>query len=84
MINDHSPQVATDTPSNESREHRREAVPIDEALERYSRPDSPRIPRSIQRYCAKGDLDCRRAETSIGEKWLILPASVDKHISWLC
>src|ERR1700681_706711 len=52
---------------------------IDDALERYARAGLPRTPRSIQRYCAKGHLDCRRIETSFGEKYLISPASVDKH-----
>lgn len=56
---------------------------IDEALERYSRAGLPRTPRSIQRYCAKGHLDCRRIETAFGEKYLISPASVDKHIAYI-
>jgi hypothetical protein len=30
----------------------------------------PRTPRSVQRYCAKGHLDCRRIETPSGEKYL--------------
>lgn len=56
---------------------------IDEALERYSRAGLPRTPRSIQRYCAKGHLDCRRIETQFGEKYLISPASIDKHIAYI-
>ncbi len=56
---------------------------IDEALERYARAGLPRTPRSLQRYCAKGHLDCRRIETEIGEKYLISPASVDKHIAYI-
>src|ERR1700747_2700187 len=56
---------------------------IDEALERYARAGLPRTPRSIQRYCAKGHLDCRRIETAFGEKYLISPASVDKHIAYI-
>jgi hypothetical protein len=43
----------------------------------------PRTPRSVQRYCAKGHLDCRRIETQFGEKYLISPASVDKHIAYI-
>jgi hypothetical protein len=38
---------------------------------------------AIQRYCAKGHLDCRRIETSFGEKYLISPASVAKHIAYI-
>src|SRR6266516_766714 len=56
---------------------------IDEALERYARAGLPRTPRSIQRYCAKGHLDCRRIETAFGEKYLIAPASIDKHIAYI-
>jgi hypothetical protein len=56
---------------------------IDEALERYARAGLPRTPRSIQRYCAKGHLDCRRVETAFGEKYLISPASIDKHIAYI-
>lgn len=56
---------------------------IDEALERYAHAGLPRTPRSIQRYCAKGDLDCRRIETQFGEKYLISPASIDKHIAYI-
>jgi hypothetical protein len=56
---------------------------IDEALERYARAGLPRTPRSVQRYCAKGHLDCRRIETAFGEKYLISPGSVDKHIAYI-
>jgi len=56
---------------------------IEEALERYSRAGLPRTPRSVQRYCAKGHLDCRRIETEFGEKYLISPASVAKHIAYI-
>ena len=56
---------------------------IDEALQRYERAGRPRTPRSIQRYCAKGHLECRLIETSFGEKYLITPESVDKHIAYI-
>ena len=56
---------------------------IDGALELYARAGLPRTPRSIQRYCAKGHLDCRRMETAFGEKYLISPASVTKHIAYI-
>ena len=56
---------------------------IDEALERYGRAGLPRTPRSVQRYCAKGHLECRLIETQFGEKYLISPESVDKHIAYI-
>jgi hypothetical protein len=76
MSTDQSRQVAT-SPDSEF------TLTIDEALERYSRAGLPRTPRSIQRYCAKGHLDCRRIETAFGEKYLISPGSVDKHIAYI-
>src|SRR5262249_43755913 len=56
---------------------------IDDALALYERAGLPRTPRTIQRYCAKAHLDCRRLETSYGEKYLITPASVSKHIAYI-
>jgi hypothetical protein len=76
MTDDLSRPVAT-TPDSEF------TLSIDEALERYARAGLPRTPRSVQRYCAKGHLDCRRIETSFGEKYLISPTSVDKHIAYI-
>ena len=56
---------------------------IDEAALRYEHAGHPRTSRSIQRYCSKGHLDCRRMETSFGDKYLITPASVAKHIAYI-
>jgi hypothetical protein len=72
-----SSQLVATTPDSEF------TLSIDEALERYARAGRPRTPRSIQRYCAKGHLEARLVETSFGEKWLITPASVDKHIAYI-
>jgi len=76
MTDDQSRPVAT-RPDSEF------TVTIDEALERYARAGLPRTPRSIQRYCAKGHLECRLIETSFGEKYLISPESIDKHIAYI-
>ena len=76
MTDDQSRPVAT-SPDSEF------TLTIEDALERYARAGLPRTPRSIQRYCAKGHLDCRRIETQFGEKYLISPASVDKHIAYI-
>ena len=76
MTDDPSRRVATSPDSDFT-------LTIDEALERYSRAGLPRTPRSIQRYCAKGHLDCRRIETQFGEKYLISPSSIDKHIGYI-
>jgi hypothetical protein len=59
------------------------SLSIDEALARYEAAGVPRTPRSIQRYCAKGDLDAHRVETPFGDKFLITLASVDRHIAYI-
>ena len=56
---------------------------IDEALQLYATAGLPRTPRSVQRYCAKGHLQSRLVETEFGEKYLISPASIEKHISYI-
>src|SRR5947209_10569689 len=76
MSTDQSRPVAT-TPDSDF------TLSIDDALERYSTAGHPRTPRSIQRYCAKGHLECRLIETGFGEKYLIAPGSVDKHIAYI-
>src|ERR1700674_6112041 len=54
---------------------------IDDAAKRYEHAGHPRTVRTIQRYCAKGHLDCLRQETSFGDKYLITPASVARHLA---
>jgi hypothetical protein len=56
---------------------------IDDALSLYAKAGIPRTPRSVQRYCAKEHLACRLIETEFGEKYLITPASVEKHIAYI-
>jgi hypothetical protein len=76
MTDDQSRPVAT-TPDSEF------TLTIEEAALRYEHAGHPRTDRSIQRYCAKGHLDCRRIETSFGDKYVITPASVAKHIAYI-
>jgi hypothetical protein len=76
-MTDDLPRPVATTPDSEY------TLTIDEAAERYDHAGHPRTPRSIQRYCAKGHLDCRRIETQFGEKYLITPASVSKHIAYI-
>ena len=76
MNDDPSRPVAT-TPDTEF------TITIEQAGVRYEHAGHPRTPRSIQRYCAKGHLDCRRIETPFGDKYLIAPASVTKHIAYI-
>jgi len=76
MTDDMSRPVATSPDSDFT-------LTIEDALERYAKAGLPRTPRSVQRYCAKGHLECRLIETQFGEKYLISPASVDKHIAYI-
>ena len=76
MTDDTARQVAT-SPDTEY------SLTIDDAAAIYERAGLPRTLRSIQRYCAKGDLDAHRVETAYGEKFLITAASVKKHIAYI-
>jgi hypothetical protein len=76
MNNDLSRPVAT-TDDNEY------SLSVEEAADRYAHAGHPRTIRAIQRYCAKGDLDCRRMETQFGIKYVITPTSVAKHIAYI-
>src|SRR5580700_8807849 len=76
-MTDDEPRQAATTPDSEF------TLTIDEAALLYERAGLPRTPRSIQRYCEKGHLDSRRIETVYGEKYLITPASVMKHIAYI-
>ena len=46
-------------------------------------PDSPAHRAAFNATAPKGHLDCRRIETQFGEKYLISPASIDKHIAYI-
>src|SRR5260370_28787498 len=59
------------------------SLSIEEAAALYERAGLPRTLRTIQRYCAKGHLDSHRIDTAYGEKYLITPASVLKHIAYI-
>lgn len=54
---------------------------IEEAADRYAAAGHPRTIRAIQKYCARGDLECQKAETAFGQRYLITPASVARHIA---
>ena len=59
------------------------ALSIEDALQRYTDAGLPRTPRSIQRYCALGHLECRRVDTAFGQKWVVTPELVDRHIAYI-
>jgi len=74
MINA-QPRPSAPSPENEY------VLTIDEVAELYASAGFPRPIRRLQKYCARGDLDCRKVETLSGEKYLITPISVERHIA---
>src|SRR5579862_1735435 len=45
--------------------------------------EQSRTARAIQKYCALTKLDCHKVETETGEKYLVAPYSVDRHIAYI-
>lgn len=82
-MSDDFPHVATsrDEPRQVATTPDQFTLTIEEAATRYEHAGHPRTIRSIQRYCAKGDLDCLRQETTFGDKFMISPESVARHIA---
>jgi hypothetical protein len=58
-------------------------ITIEEAADRYAVAGFPRPIRRLQKYCARGDLECRKVETASGEKYLITPESIERHIAYI-
>jgi hypothetical protein len=56
-------------------------VTVEDAAELYAHAGHPRTIRRVQKYCARGDLDCVKVETNFGEKYMITRSSIDKHIA---
>jgi hypothetical protein len=56
---------------------------VEEAADRYAAAGHPRTIRAIQKYCGRGDLESQKVETTYGERYLIRPASIDRHIAMI-
>jgi len=56
------------------------ALTVDEALSRYEAAGHGRTARALQKYCARGDLDCIKEDTEYGQRYRITPASVARHL----
>jgi hypothetical protein len=76
-MSDDQPRQAAASPDTEY------SLSIEEVAARYDSAGLPRDRRTIQRYCAKGSLDCHRVEIPYGEKYLVTPASVETHIAYI-
>jgi hypothetical protein len=73
--------MTDDTPRHAAASRDEYSLTIDDAAIRYELAGHPRTIRTIQRYCAKGHLDCLRQETPFGDKYMITPESVARHIA---
>ena len=61
------PTMTDDMPRQDATSNDRDySLSIEEALERYDHAGHPRTTRSVQRYCARGDLNCIKEETVSG------------------
>lgn len=54
---------------------------IEEAAEIFASAGVPRNPRSIRRFCQKGELDCMTIETATSSRYLVRRSSVEKLIT---
>lgn len=54
---------------------------VEQTAERYEKAGVPRTIRRIQKYCARGDLNCKKVETDFGEKYFISEESIERHIA---
>jgi hypothetical protein len=76
-------QPRTDATSRERSPDHQYTLSIDQAAELYAQAGHPRTPRAIQKYCALSKLDCHKVETETGEKYLVAPYSVERHIAYI-
>ena len=76
-------QPRTDANSRERSPDHQYTLSIEKAAELYAKAGHPRTPRAIQKYCALSKLDCHKVETETGEKYLVAPYSVDRHIAYI-
>src|SRR5271154_5460807 len=73
-------------PAASSRERSQEqqySLSIEQAAELYAKAGHPRTIRALQKYCALSKLDCHKVETETGEKYLVAPYSVERHIAYI-
>jgi hypothetical protein len=73
----------TDATSRERAPSHQYSLSIEQTAELYAAAAQPRTNRAIQKYCAVGKLDCHKVETETGEKYLVAPYSVERHIAYI-
>src|SRR5438105_2357243 len=76
-------QPRTDATSRERSPDHQYSLSIEQTAELYAQAGLPRTVRAIQKYCALSKLDCHKVETETGEKYLVAPYSVVRHIAYI-
>ena len=76
-------QPRTDANSRDRPPDHEYTLSIDQTAELYAKAGHPRTSRAIQKYCAVSKLDCHKVETETGEKYLVAPYSVERHIAYI-
>lgn len=54
---------------------------LEEVSQRYFDAGHARTIRTLQRYCASGHLDAQKIATTTGDKYLVTPQSVVRHLT---
>jgi hypothetical protein len=80
-MSDEQPRTAANS-RDRSPDHQY-TLSVEQAADLYAKAGHPRTPRAIQKYCALSKLDCHKVETETGEKYLVAPYSVDRHITYI-
>ena len=78
-----TPEPRTDATSRDRSPEQQYTLLIEETAELYAKAGHPRTLRAIQKYCALSKLDCHKVETATGEKYLVAPYSVERHIAYI-
>ncbi len=76
-------QHRTDANSRELSPDHQYTLTIEQTADLYAAAGHPRTIRAIQKYCALSKLDCHKVETETGEKYLVAPYSVERHIAYI-
>lgn len=76
-------QTRTDATSRDRSTTPQYTLSVEETADLYAKAGLPRTVRAIQKYCALSKLDCHKVETETGEKYLVAPYSVDRHIAYI-
>jgi hypothetical protein len=76
-------QPRTDANSRDRSPDHQYSLTIEHTAELYAGAGHPRTIRAIQKYCALSKLDCHKVETETGEKYLVAPYSVERHLAYI-